>query len=273
MLEFDVGLCVLSEVDEDGFVSTQVDGYGEKKSGLAAGEMTFPFGMMARQHDPELDTDGEPDASKACGQIRFFDGDRLHIQPTVDPRFVPKLPRLKKGGATFYGGRIAQPSFLHIDGESGGLDSYWPYDFTGDTPSKSMCFAIDLRNAGAESISWTHGEGMMFSMAAGGKRSLVMKNAAGDGRVEVNDDGCVIDAAATMVTGGVSMGNPTAAVAVALAPYLAAYFTALETAITTALGTIPVVGAATATAFTTAMGLPPVLLAKAKVAATLVKAF
>lgn len=268
MLEWDVGLCVFSDVDEAGFIGIQVDLPGEAKAGAPTGEHGTPYGMFARPHDPGLDTEGQPIAEAACGNLHAFYGDRLHVWPQTDPRVMAKLPRVKKGGAVFYGGKLTQPAFLHIDGDSGGLDSYWPYDFTGDTPSKSMAISVDLRNAGAESISWTHGEGMMFSMAAGGKRSSVIKNAVGDGRIEMNDDGCVIDAAATMITGGVSMGNPTAAIPVALATPLLAYFTALEAVLTTVAGatlppTAPVVAAFQAS--TAAL--------KATIAATLVKGF
>ena len=254
MFQFDHGLVTLTEVDADGFIGVQVDVPGEKKGGVASGEMGFPFGMFARPHDPELDADGEPDPAKSAACLYGYYGDRLHCWPQTDPRFMAKLPRVKKGGNVLYGGKKEQPTFVHIDGDSGSIDVYVPYAFDGNgVAQKSMTMTFDMRASGTETIALVHGDGMAVTMIAGGKHSVTVKNKAGDAYVEVNDDG-VIANGNTKLIGAIVAGSQLAPYQpLALAPPLLAYTTALEAAIATALATIPTVGAATAAAFTTAM--------------------
>ena len=241
MFEWDIGLVTFSEVDDDGFIGIQCDMPGEKNAGVEAGEMGAAYGMYSRPHDPSLDAEGEPIPSSACGVLHAYYGAKLHVWPQTDPRMMAKLPRVKKGGSVLYGGKLAQPSFVHIDGDSGALDGYFPYSFINGAPTKSMLVSVDTRTAGSESISLVHGSGMMVSMQAGGKNSVIIKNKSGGARVEVNDDGVTIqfDGASSLV----------------VAPKLLDYLSALETVLgTIAAATIPPTAAAV-TAFVAAAAL------------------
>jgi hypothetical protein len=143
--------------------------------------------------------------------------------------------------------------------------TYVPYAFQNGVPTKAHTITID-GTAGNESISIVHGDGMAVLMKHGGKNSIVIKNKAGNAYVEVNDDGVTANGN-LVVTGGASIGSPTAAVAVALAPPLIGYITALETLLGTISGaTVPTTSPAVATFLTATAAV------KAAIAATLAKA-
>jgi hypothetical protein len=231
MFDWDHSIVTLTEVDADGFVGIQTEPFSGKHGAAPFGEMGYPFGLIGRPHDPELDSDGDPDPAKACGALYAFYGSRQHVWPQKDPRMVARLPKQKKGGTIVYGGKLARPGFVEFDGDTGSLTAYVPYDFDGTgadaTPRKACAIAVNVRTAGAETIELTHGAGMQFSMTAGGKNSGLWKNKSGSVYHEINDDLHVLN-------GECALGAPTGAQAVAIGPAVVDALGAVLDAVTAA---------------------------------------
>jgi hypothetical protein len=146
---------------------------------------------------------------------------RGHAWFCSDPRVVPRLPPLNKGGAILYGGKLKAPSFLNIDGDTNSVSLYVPYKLDGDgIAQKAMSISVNVDNDGEESIEITHGSGAsVYMMESSGSVSVVMKNAGGDAYVEVNDKGIVLNGTVT-VQGGFNAGGPEGAQPLVLGPPL-----------------------------------------------------
>lgn len=250
MIDFDLGLITYTEHDADGFIGIQVGLLGEDAT-APLGEPLLPYGLFARPPDPELDANHEPDPSRACEALYCWEGNRLHVMPLGDPRTIAKIPKQSKGSAGLY---CAAGSWEVLDGKTGSKFVYVPYG----SPTKSMSIEVNVDRAGSESISLLHGDGMMISMTAGAKHSVVLKNRAGDAYVEVNDDGITLNGN-VMANGGMSTGNPTGAVPVALAATLQPYLEALAKFTSEVLEAI--------TTFNTQSGFVPTSIAALKITA------
>lgn len=236
-LEFDIGLVALSGADADGHQTIQPDIYG-REAGADPFEAHHPWGFRGVPHDPELAAGGDINPAKAAQCQYAWEGDKGHAWALEDPRLVPKLPLARPGQGLCYGGKVTQPAFLEFDADTGSYILYVPYAFNGDTPTKASSIAVNVRNAGAESIELVHGDGMSITMLAGGKNSIVLKNKAGDAYLELNDEG-IVGNGNTKVNGAMTVGTP-AALPVALAPPLLSYLTALEATLSTISGaTLP----------------------------------
>lgn len=212
-LEFDIGTALLTQYDDDGFLGVQIDGLGGSESGVPPYELHSLHGLLTRAHDP--DDDG------GCQVLFGMEAGRGHGWFCSDPRVVPLLPPLEKGGAVLYGGKLKAPTFFNIDGATNSTTLYVPYkvDDSG-VAQKAMSFSINVDNDGEESIEITHGSGASFyMMESGGAVSIVMKNAPGDAYIEVNDQGIVLNGSVT-VQGGLNSGGPTNAQNLALGPPL-----------------------------------------------------
>ena len=200
----DFAQAVLSEYDSDKFLGITLDHYGEEEAGGHAAEAVMPLGMLARPLDPDVANDGSPQV--AAPVLTMTEGDRLHAMPLTDPRTVTSMPPLKKGGFMTY--CPASPkSFALYDGKDpAGKSRAGSYTLAVTYGSKAHFFQFDIRTDGKEAVSLVHGEGMGILMVAGGKRSLVVKNASGKSHVTVDDDGILL-AGKTKVQGSLSVGN------------------------------------------------------------------
>jgi len=218
-LDFDIGIAVLSTYDGDKFPGIQIDAYGEKKSGVPPYEQHSPSGFLSRPHDPDTDSNGNP--TIGCTVLYALEGGRGHAWVSHDPRVVPILPLLTRGGSVMYGGKLKTPSFIYTNGDTGSQTHYVPYAIVNDVATKAMAININVDVNGDEYISIIHGEGMAITMMAGSKNSIVIKNKSGNAYVEVNDEGVVINGTLT-VQGGFNAGGPATATPVALAAPLIA---------------------------------------------------
>lgn len=204
-MKFDLGIATLSTYDEDGYPTVQIDAYGEENSGVAPYEHHSPHGLLTRCHDPETDDTGNP--TVGCAVLYGLEGGRGHAWLCSDPRIIPLLPPLRKGGLCAYGGKKLNPSFYNIDGETGSQTFYVPYKIVNGTATKAMSIEINVDEEGEESISIVHGSGAALTIIeSGGETSVTIRNSKGDAYVEVNAQGVVVNGTLT-VQGGISAGG------------------------------------------------------------------
>lgn len=214
-LEFDIGIARLTEYDANKFPTVQIDAYGEDKSGVAPYEMHSPHGLISRCHDPEVDPGGT--STMGCAVLYALDGGQGHAWVQSDPRIIPLLPPQKKGGTCTYGGQLKNPSFYNIDGETNSQTIYVPYAIENDVATKSMSIAINVDDAGKESISVVHGSGAAIMIVEdNGEVSVTLKNKDGSAYVEVNNEGTVVNGPLT-VNGSLNAGGPVGALPLAMA--------------------------------------------------------
>lgn len=97
MIDWRLHTVTYSEVDANGFIGIQFDGFGEQNSGVPTVETHHPFGLMA--NPPEPDINGE----FSCLALVGWDGDTPHAWLCADPRSRVVLPVLQKGEVLLYG--------------------------------------------------------------------------------------------------------------------------------------------------------------------------
>lgn len=252
-LEFDFGVAVYSDYDDDGHLQIQHDAPGANNQGGAIpAEAILPYGLMARPLDPDKDASGNP--TTGGGLLMMMHGDQRHSMPIGDPRSAGKVPKVRKGGSGLYGGDGTYYSYVLIDGvdpdgkaKSGSVTAAASYDKGG--AKKSHLFSMLVREPGEEAIILAHGEGHGFMMTMTGGRAVVMKNAAGNASVGVNDKGVTISGK-TKVIGSLTVGDPGAAQPLVQLQLLITYLVALEARIASGTGigpaTLPIAGIAAA---------------------------
>lgn len=214
-LGFDIGIAKLTTYDDDKFLGVQIDAFGEEKSGVVPYEAHSPHGFISRCHDG--------DDAGSCTVLYAMEAGRGHAWIMGDPRIIPLLPPINKGGAAVYGGKLKAPSFFFIDGDTNSQTFYVPYKIDADgVAAKSMTIEINVDNEGEESISIVHGSGAAFIiMESDGEVSVTLKNQAGDAYIEVNDKGIILNGAVT-VQGGFNAGGPATAQPLVMGPPLVA---------------------------------------------------
>jgi hypothetical protein len=231
-IEFDFGMAVASDYDEDGHLQVGIDLPGGADDGGAGGgapsEVLAPFGFLSRPLDPVKDAAGT--ISVGCGMLWLRNGDQRHCFLLEDPRIIALLPKLKKGGSIVF---CADGNFLLFDGEDptgktrpGSLTGSVKYRNSKDE-TRAHVLAMDKRTAGKEQLSLLHGEGQGLMCMATGKRPAVLRNAKGTAWLETNDDGNVL-AGKTKAQGSLTVGEQAAAMPVASGPIVASLFAALS---------------------------------------------
>jgi hypothetical protein len=88
---------------------------------------------------------------------------------------------------------------------------YCPYAFVNGAATKAHVITLDPTTAGEESITIVHAEGMAITMSAKDKKDVIIKNAAGDACIVVNDDGIKFNGN-VICNGSLIVGNPATAV-------------------------------------------------------------
>ena len=200
-IAIDLALAQVTAYDADGFSQIGADYFGEAQAGVPAGEQLHPLGVLSRPRDPEVDNQGQP--SKGATVMRLVEGSQEHSIALGDPRAIPKLPQLDKGGTILYAdtGASALP-FVLLNGTNGTFQVYVPYGNTAAT------IAIDVSTQGQESIQIVHGSGMAIRMVAGGANGVTISNKAGDAYVSVDDNGVTLNGNSQLI-GGLAVGVPS----------------------------------------------------------------
>lgn len=117
-----------------------------------------------------------------------------------------------------YGGGFH--SLTPIDDGAGGTIHviYCPYDFDGDGVAQKAHSIVLDPTPGNESIIIAHAEGMAITMTGEGNKELLLKNAAGDATLRLDDSGITLTATNIVLSGGVVVGEPALAVPLLAGP-------------------------------------------------------
>lgn len=237
-LAFDFGVIALDDYDEDGHAQVQTDSPGTaKETGTQPFTRIMPLGFYSRALDPEKGEDGTVGLGASC--ITMAAEDDRYALPLNDPRDVNegRVPKLRKGGAMMAGGAGAYRSFISIDGldptgakQSGSIQAFASYSSGG--AKKSLAFAMNVRDAGLEYISFVHGAGSRWTMD---KDGVSTTSPNGKHFMHVTNNGNVL-AGDTKVQGSMVVGQQLAAQPVANATVLAQALSALASVVATMVG-------------------------------------
>lgn len=182
-LTFELGACVLTEYDPDGFLNAQPDGLGGDPR-VAPYELHHPFGFASRPRDPETGPNGEIIEGQACNLLIGTDGNETHVWLAADPRFTGLLPPIKPGGSVQYAAGGPGPSFDMHDGEDGTKTIYVEI---GDS---AHVVTIGRDGNGDPLLSLIHSDGMAVILHNG---KAIIKNSGGDCYIEIGDGGGVLN--------------------------------------------------------------------------------
>jgi len=227
-----LGMCVVSEYDDDGFIGIQVDAFGENESGMDPFEALHPYGFEGRPLD-------RADSLEGSQAFYWRDGPEGHVMALGDGRGPQNLPQLSLGSSRQYNSAGA---FLLLDTDAETLTAYTPYS----GGSKAHVFTMGLDSNGKDYVGLVQALGLALTML---EKSLVLKNAAGDAYIELNDAGITINGNTT-VYGGLNAGGG-AGLPVMMAVAFSAWWSAL-TSVISASGTTPLTGATLGAAFAAA---------------------
>lgn len=211
-LELEFMMSVLADYDEDRHLQIQTDSPGvDGAGGTRPAEALSPHGFISRPLDADKGA-AETEIGLGAPGLCVTAGDHRYLIPFTDPRDVPKLPKVRKGGSMQYGGAGDYRSFALFDGEDpngvGRAGSYTlGVSYGSGGVKKTLGFSLDIRTAGKESISLVHGEGQRMTFGADGL--LEMRSASGSQAVMLNDDGTVITGEA-QVSGSLTVGDLSA---------------------------------------------------------------
>lgn len=224
-ITWEIGILPYTGVDADGYPIAQHDGLGEDPA-VGHYDLHHAFGFYSIPRDPDCDKDGKPLQGKACNALIGKIGNETHLFLAYDPRFIPNIPQLKKGGSAVYS---APGSFIVLDGEDGTITEYIPVP--GD---KAHILTRGLDGNGKPFLAFEHADGMALTMI---EHTAVLKNASGSVYIEVNASGVVINGN-LVLNGGLTAGGPAGSLPVAMALPTAAILGQIVTALTALAGAI-----------------------------------
>lgn len=137
---WDLGFVTSSSVDDQGWVSMQID-FDGKEGGGDPGNPLFPYGFLSRPLDPGRDSQGRQDPSQSCEALYAWFGDKLLVLPIGDARKIKKMPLVDPGGSLLYS---ATGSFVRCHGSDGSVSAVASKDVDdGTKPTASWRLATD----------------------------------------------------------------------------------------------------------------------------------
>ena len=206
-----VGLGVLDQ-DADGAVNTDP----ELSEGTNDADVFGTAPVLCRPLPPETIRGQQFHLEVAC--VREADG----LTPIATRDLRLKMPGSAPNEGTValvgYGGGFLSHSA--VDGGAGGTISvmYCPFDFDDDgNAQQAHSITLDPTD-GNSSIVIAHANGLAITFSDEDKKALLLKNAAGDATIRVDDDGVTITATQIVLSGGVIVGEPALAVPLLAGP-------------------------------------------------------
>jgi phage baseplate assembly protein gpV len=176
VIELNLGKALLTVRDENGFLGVQRDPLALKAQAGESPpyELLHTYGFASRPLDPT--------GTKGCSLFFGLDGHEGFAWLANDPRVVDKIPPLAKGGSVQY---ASDGSFAAFDPDTHTWSLYVPY-----AQGKAHSITAGLDGNNKPLLEVVHGDGMAVTML---EKSLVLRNAAGDAYIEINDSGIVIN--------------------------------------------------------------------------------
>lgn len=176
MIGLSLGKALLTVRDENGFWGVQRDALALKQQQAESPpfELLHTHGFASRPLDP---TNG-----KSCSLFFGVDGHEGFAWLANDPRLIDKIPPLAKGGSVQY---ASDGSFAVFNPDTHTWSLYVPY-----TTGKAHSITAGLDGNDKPLLEVVHGDGMAVTML---EKSLVLRNAAGDAYIEINDAGIIIN--------------------------------------------------------------------------------
>lgn len=182
-----LGVALLTVRDENGFYGVQHDPFGGEGAGAPPDEIQHSYGFIGRPLDA--------DKGRGCAVWYEFSGKEGLAFLGHDPRTAEKIPPIKKGGSAQY---ASDGSFTVFDPETHTRTTYVPY-----AQGKAHLETVGLDGNGTPIVEYVHGEGMALTMLG---RTLVIKNADGSSYIQLDDNGCILNAN-LKVTGAVEVNG------------------------------------------------------------------
>lgn len=189
MLE--LGTCVTTGYDENGFIGVQIDGYGGPDSSTQFEQLSHAYGFAARPLDPVKGI--------GCTLFRWNQRRRRHMWLGDDPRLADKVPPIKKGGSAQY---ASDGSFASFDPETHTWTLYVPY-----ANGKAHLVTVGKDGNGTPIVELASGEGPSLTIL---DKVTTLKNAGGSAYIVLDDDGTTI-VGPLKAAGGADIGGPTSA--------------------------------------------------------------
>jgi len=217
MLRLDYGQALVSQWEERALKIAAELFDKDGKTAQPFAESIQPLGLLARPKDPDPDGEG---GFTGAGLVYGNIGDALFGWPTTDPRILEKIPELPPGSTVIY---ACNGSLVFLNGETGTVQILVPYDDGGTAKSHSLSFDVEEK-----SIQLRHGDGMGFSVTAGGKNSFVLNNKGGDVFIELNDEEINVSAPKVNIVGGLIAGEVASAQGVITGVDFPAWKTAVD---------------------------------------------
>lgn len=183
-LRIELGQAVFSSYDTAGVLRAQHDGLGAAPL-VGSSEVIYPLGLVSRAPAAKTGPDGKPLDGGGCKVFVVYDGTEYRILYLGDHRDSANIPPLpEEGGTALHAPGCPVPSFYKIESKDG---THQIYVEIGDS---SHVITVGHDGNGKPILELAHRDGMAVTML---ERSLVLRNAAGDAYIEINDGGIVIN--------------------------------------------------------------------------------
>ncbi len=191
-----IDICVGTQTGytDDGFLGVQIDEYGEEQAGAAASPVLHQYGFASRPKASGSNGVGVHVIHYDCGS-----GQRFAVL-YHDPRVQERIPPLTEGSSVQYGD---WGGFAQFDEDTNTWTLYIP---DGPTATKAHLVQVGEDTNGVPAILIVHSSGMAITML---DKTMVLKNAAGDAYIELNESGGVLNGN-WLITGSLSCGGETA---------------------------------------------------------------
>lgn len=190
---FEIGACLFSKYDDDGFLVIQPDGMGLNPQ-IDGFEGCHPLGFIGRPQDPDVDPSGQPLSNLVASCLYGTYGDQKYLVPLQDTRGANRIPQLSKGGSAQYAvvalkqGEVRLRSFDTHSGDDGTKTIYVEY-LDGET-LRAHVIQAGLDGNGKPLVTVVHGKGHGLVL---NETAAILRNSAGSAYMQVDDAGVAVN--------------------------------------------------------------------------------
>lgn len=179
-IRYELGQAIGTSYDADSILKAQPDGLGPSPK-LGSYEVLHPLGFSSRPRDPDTDSAGKAHDGGGCNLRIGRDGTDIKVEFMGDARALAGIPPLNEGSSVQYAHTAdGKPSFHVIDGDDGTHQIYV------EVGNSAHVITIGKDGNGESVLNITHADGMALELF---KKKAIIKNAAGDCFIELNESG------------------------------------------------------------------------------------